>query len=302
MAEAWRALYPFEGRRLSVAGQSMHVVDVGPDTGLSQGTVVMLHGNPTWSFYYRDLIAALRPTHRCIAPDWIGCGLSDKPAADAYPYTLQSRVDELDAVMAALCPEGPLTLVVHDWGGMIGMGWAHTHAERVRRLVILNTGAFPLPADKTFPWPLALTRTGLGAQLVLRLNAFSAVAARVAFRRPVPEAVRAGFVAPYDSPAHRVATLRFVQDIPLRPSDPGHDLVAATGASLRRQHGDKPTLICWGAKDFVFDDAFLRVWQRELPSAEVHRFADAGHYVLQDEAEAITAHVQRFFAANPVDA
>lgn len=301
---AWRELYPYQGRHLDVAGHRLHVVDEGPADPARHAAaevVVMLHGNPTWSFYYRDLIAELAPDYRCIAPDWIGCGLSDKPAADAYPYTLASRIDELEAVLAVLVPTGPVTLVVHDWGGMIGMGWAHRHPERVVRFVILNTGAFPLPADKPFPWPLALTRTPLGALLVKNFNAFSGIAARVAFKKPVDPRARAGMVAPYDTPANRIATLRFVQDIPLRPGDPGYDIVAATGAALG-EHAGKPALICWGALDFVFDDAFLRQWQRAWPHAEVHRFADCGHYVLEDAGAAIRPKVRAFLQAHPLAA
>jgi haloalkane dehalogenase len=301
----WRALYPYAGVRVPHGPGALHVVDVGPlypgdvrDVGGGAEVVLMLHGNPTWSFYYRQLIAALQGRRRCIAVDWLGCGLSDKPAAADYPYTLEARVEELSAVLAARYPEGPLTLVVHDWGGMIGLAWAHRHPERVVRFVVLNTAAFPLPADKRLPWALRLTRTRLGAWLVLRGNAFAAVAARVAHERPLSPAARAGLLAPYDSPAHRIATLRFVQDIPLRPGDPGYDVVAATAEGLA-QHRDKPALIAWGAKDFVFDDAFLREWRRRWPQAEVHRFAEAGHYVLEDEGEAICALVSGFLDAHP---
>ncbi len=301
MSDDWRSLYPFAGRRLDVAGHQLHVVDEGPavGSGAGAGVVVCLHGNPTWSFYYRNLITSLSRDHRVIAPDWIGCGRSDKPAADAYPYTLQSRIAELDAVLAALAPDTPISLVVHDWGGMIGMGWAHQHPERVVRFVILNTGAFPLPADKPFPWPLGLVRTALGGWLVQRWNAFSGIAARVGFKQPVTAAVRAGYVAPYDTPAHRVATLRFVQDIPLRQSDPGYAIVEATGAGLG-QHADKAALICWGLQDFVFDAAFLRAWQRAWPDAEVHSYGDAGHYVLEDKGPEIVALVRDFFERHPL--
>lgn len=301
MTPDWRRLYPFESTWVEVAGQRLHAVDVGPDDAVGAGgTVLLLHGNPTWSFYYREVIAALRRDHRCIAPDWLGCGLSDKPAASAYPYTLAARIAELEAVVAARCPSGPLTLIVHDWGGMIGLGWAHRHPERVARFVICNTAAFPLPGDKALPWLLTLARTAVGAWLVLRANAFAGVAARVAFARPVEPAVRAGLVAPYDSAAHRVATLRFVQDIPLRPGDAGWDIVAATAEGLA-QHAGKPALVLWGAKDFVFDDAFLREWQRRWPHAQVRRFADAGHYVVEDARVEVVAEILAFLAAHPLE-
>ncbi|MEY3013752.1 MAG: hypothetical protein RIT45_2487 [Pseudomonadota bacterium] len=300
MSADWRAHYPFEPDFIDIGGQRLHLVDVGPgsprqpDETATGGVVVMLHGNPTWSFYYRELIGELRRDHRCIAPDWIGCGLSDKPGADAYPYTLESRVDELERVLAERYPEGPLTLVVHDWGGMIGTAWAHRHPERVQRFVVMNTAGFPMPEDKRFPAALALVRTGLGAWLVQQWNGFAGVAARVGFKKPVDPAIRAGFVAPYDTPAHRVATLRFVQDIPLAAGDPGYEIVAETGAALS-EHAGKPALICWGELDFVFDAPFLRAWQRVWPHAEVHAFPNAGHYVLEDEKATIVPMVRAFF-------
>jgi pimeloyl-ACP methyl ester carboxylesterase len=153
--------------------------------------VLMLHGNPTWSFYYRNLVLALRQRYRCIVPDHIGCGLSDKPADAEYDYRLRSRIEDLETLLAHLDLRQPLTLVVHDWGGMIGFAWAVRHPQRVTRTVILNTAAFPLPADKRMPAALSLVRdTALGAFLVRRFNAFSAIAARVAFRKPVTREVR----------------------------------------------------------------------------------------------------------------
>src|SRR5205823_3246531 len=110
--------------------------------------VVMLHGNPTWSFYYRNLVLSLRDSYRTIVPDHIGCGLSDKPDDSRYRYTLESRVTDLEALLEHLGVTCDITLVVHDWGGMIGLAYAVRHPERIRRLVILNTGAFHLPRTK----------------------------------------------------------------------------------------------------------------------------------------------------------
>jgi pimeloyl-ACP methyl ester carboxylesterase len=242
----------------------------------------MLHGNPTWSFYYRNLVLALRQRYRCIVPDHIGCGLSDKPADAEYDYRLRSRIEDLETLLAHLDLRQPLTLVVHDWGGMIGFAWAVRHPQRVTRTVILNTAAFPLPADKRMPAALSLVRdTALGAFLVRRFNAFSAIAARVAFRKPVTREVREAYTLPYDTPANRIATLRFVQDIPLQETDPGFDILLNTAEHLHLL-ADKPCLIAWGEKDFVFDAPFLNTWLRYYPHAMVRRFADCGHYVLED--------------------
>lgn len=290
MRDVPRHLYPFEPHwRDRGQGIRMHYVDEG------QGPpVLMLHGNPSWSLYYRNLVKALAGQRRCIVPDHVGMGKSDKPGEDAYPYTLQARIDDLTGLVDSLDLQEPLTLVVHDWGGMIGMAWAVQHPQRVAKLVILNTAAFGLPPGKAFPWQLALTRTPLGTLLVRGLNAFSAGATRMAMTRTrMSDELREAYTAPYDSWEERVATLRFVQDIPLRPGDPGYAIVEETKAKLGL-FAQTPALIGWGGKDFVFDDHFLAEWKRQLPHAQVVYLADAGHYVLEDAAEELIPQIQQF--------
>jgi haloalkane dehalogenase len=272
----------------------MHYVDEG------QGDpVVMVHGNPSWSFYYRDLISQLRSSHRVIAPDHIGCGRSDKPNDDHYDYTLSTRVADLGRLVDSLDLRD-ITLVVHDWGGMIGMAWAAQHPDRIAKLVVMNTAAFPLPAGKSFPASLALARTpGIGALLVRGANIFSRGAVRYCVtRRPMSKAVAAGYLEPYDSWAHRIAVHRFVQDIPLKESDRSYPIIKETGDALIHL-SDKPMLICWGLKDFVFDHQFLDEWVRRFPSAEVQRFEDCGHYILEDAGEEIIPLVRKFVGGRP---
>ena len=291
------ALFPFTPHYLDIDGQRMHYVDEG------EGEVVlMLHGNPSWSFLYRDLIRELKPDHRAVAPDHIGCGRSDKPDDGAYEYTLASRVADLSRLVEELDLRN-ITLVVHDWGGMIGMAWATEHADRVARLVVLNTAAFPLPPGKRFPAALALARVpGLGALLVRGANAFSRGAVRrCVTRRPMSDEVAAGYLEPYDSWARRIAIHRFVQDIPLRPGDRAYEILQRTADELDRLV-DIPLLICWGEMDFVFDGYFLDEWKRRFPAADVHRFPDCGHYVLEDAGEAIVPLVRRFLEAHPLEA
>ncbi|NIP17842.1 MAG: alpha/beta fold hydrolase [Xanthomonadales bacterium] len=269
----------------------MHYLDEGPRDA---PPVLMLHGNPTWSFYYRNLVLALRDRFRCIVPDHVGCGLSDKPGDADYAYRLERRIADLDRLMDHLALERPLSLVVHDWGGMIGFGWAAARPEAISRTVILNTAAFRMPADKKFPPALWFAgRTRPGALLVRALNAFSGIAAQVAFKKPVSREIRRCYTGPYDSWANRIATLRFVQDIPLRPSDPGYDILADTEAHLGEFAG-KPALLGWGERDFVFDRIFLRRWRELLPDAEVHAFADCGHYVLEDAGDALVRPIGDF--------
>ncbi|MCB1590569.1 MAG: alpha/beta fold hydrolase, partial [Xanthomonadales bacterium] len=158
--------YPFRGHFLDVRGQQMHYLDEGPaDSSLPP--VLMVHGNPTWSFYYRQLVLGLRPAQRCLVPDHIGMGWSSRPTKAEYGYQLADRVADLGAFIEQAVPSGPLDLIVHDWGGMIGMAWATRHPDLVERLVVMNTGAFQLPDAKSFPPSLRLARLPLlGALLV----------------------------------------------------------------------------------------------------------------------------------------
>jgi len=258
-----------------------------------------VHGNPSWSYYWRHLVLGLRDRYRVIVPDHVGMGLSDKPddgrtALPRYDYTLQSRVDDLTALLDHLAITGPLTLAVHDWGGMIGFGWALAHAAQVRRLIITNTAAFPLPTEKTMPWQIALGRDYvLGEWLIRGFNAFSAGAARFGVQRPMPAAVRRAYVAPYDSWANRIATVRFMQDIPLSPRDRAWPLLERVGAALP-SFADRPALIGWGLRDFVFDQHFLARFRTDLPGAEVLAFEDAGHYVLEDSHARLVPAIRRF--------
>ncbi|MCD7099587.1 alpha/beta fold hydrolase [Stenotrophomonas sp. MMGLT7] len=295
--------YPFTPQRFDVRpGIAMSYLDEGPRDG---EVVVMLHGNPSWSYYWRTLVSGLSDRYRCIVPDHVGMGLSDKPddrptAAPRYDYTLQSRVDDLAALLDHLGIDGPMTLAVHDWGGMIGFGWALAHADQVKRLVILNTAAFPMPAAKAMPWQIALGRDYFVGELVIRgFNAFSAGASWLGVQRRMPADVRRAYVAPYDSWRSRISTVRFMQDIPLAPGDAAWPLLEAAGEALP-SFADRPAFVGWGLKDFVFDRHFLERFRADLPQAEVHAFDDAGHYVLEDKHEVLVPQIRAFLDRHPL--
>jgi haloalkane dehalogenase len=300
--------YPFTPRRIEIRpGIWMSYLDEGgkPVEGRDADVVVMLHGNPSWSYYWRHLVLGLRDSHRCIVPDHIGMGLSDKPddAADAsprYDYTLQSRVDDLTTLLDRLGITGPVTLAVHDWGGMIGFGWALTHMPQVKRLVILNTAAFPLPAAKAMPWQLSLGRDSrVGGFLIRGLNLFARGAAWLGTERRLPAAVRRAYIAPYASWRNAIGTLRFMQDIPLREGDPAWSLVAEAGRRLH-EFAHPPAFIGWGLRDFVFDRHCLDGFRSALPRAEVQAFEDANHYVLEDKHEVLVPAIRAFLERHPL--
>lgn len=280
--------YPFASHRFDRGGVRLHYVDEG-----SGPPVLFVHGNPSWSYLWRWPILTLRDRFRCVAPDHVGMGLSDKPGEDRYAYTLASRVDDLDALVEHLiaergAPDRGWTLAMHDWGGPIGAAWAARHPERVARLVVLNSAAFPNPHGERVRVPLrvpfrVLRETRLGERLFLRHNLFARLATLppLGVRRPMPRAVRAAFLAPTADPANRRAIQRFVQDVPLRPGDPAWPLLHDAGEALAAL-AHLPVLIGWGLRDVVLDRAMLDEWRRRFPAARTHAYEDAGHYVLED--------------------
>lgn len=290
--------YPFTGHTLDLDGLSYHYLDEG-----AGDPVVMVHGNPSWSIYYRNLVLALRGSYRCIVPDHIGCGLSDKPGDDRYDYTLSRRIDDLERLIDHLGITGKITLVLHDWGGMIGMGYAARHPERIGRLVLLNTAAFHMPKGKIFPIGLKICRdTALGTLLVRGFNAFSVGASKVGCKKhPMSEELQLAYRSPYNSWANRIATLRFVQDIPLNPGDRNFDLVSEIAASLPR-FSELPVAIFWGELDFVFDTSFLAEWVRRFPKAKLQSYPQGGHYILEDMKEEVVPLIADFMKGTRPDA
>ncbi|MDX6769369.1 MAG: alpha/beta fold hydrolase [Elusimicrobiota bacterium] len=294
---AWKAAYPFTGRRIDLGGYAMHYLDEGKGE-----TVVFVHGNPTWSFYFREAIKHLRSSHRCLAPDHVGMGLSDRPGDRAYRYTLESRIADLETLITRVAPTGPVSLVLHDWGGMIGMGWAVRHPERVARVAAFNTSCFRLPPGKRFPAGLAFLRGPLGALAIRGLGAGRrAVLRTCTARRVLAPEVAAGYLEPLDGWREARAAHRFVQDIPLSPRDRSWAVVADIEARLGALK-DKPVLLPWGLKDWVFDEDFLAGWVERFPKAVVKRFPDCGHLLLEDAPERVVPLLADFLAGKTVAA
>lgn len=279
--------YPFQPRTFRTPrGAAMSFVDEGPR---SDEAVLLLHGNPTWSFFYRDLIRDLAATQRCIAPDHIGMGLSEKP--ENYDYRLETRVADIEALVASLGLKR-IRLVVHDWGGAIGFGFATRHPELIERIVILNTSAF---VSDRIPGRIAVCRAaGLGALLVRGLNGFAWPATWMAMHaRRLSGEEKRGYLFPYGSWADRVAIHQFVRDIPMEPTHPTRATLQAVETALPRLNA-VPKLIVWGGRDFCFNDHFLARWREIYPQAAVERLAEAGHYVLDDGGAAARDRVRRF--------
>jgi haloalkane dehalogenase len=305
---SWAAEYPFTSRFVEVerhpdetgaAGHHpsaprpvLHYLDEGPR---GAPVLVFFHGNPTWSFYWRNLIKGLRDRYRCIAIDHLGMGLSDRPQLDRF--LLEGHVDRAVAVLAAvLGAEGVdrFSVIGHDWGGCIAAGVAGRLPEQVESIVWMNTAAF---LSKDIPFSIAICRIPVfGALAVRGFNAFAGVAtwrAMAKHERMTPT-VKAGLLAPYGNWHDRIATLRFVEDIPLDRSHPSYGELARIEKNLTLLK-NKPVALFWGDDDFCFTPAFRQRFEKEFPSAEVHAWADCGHYVVEDAPERVLPLLARFF-------
>ncbi|MGJ8654403.1 MAG: alpha/beta fold hydrolase [Opitutaceae bacterium] len=268
-----RIEYPYDGNTIDLSsGAAMHYLDegVGP-------VVLMLHGNPTWSFYYRNLVNTLvEKGFRCIVPDHIGCGLSDKPKD--YQYTLDQRINDVAQLIDHLGIE-KFDLVVHDWGGAIGCGLAGRRPEAVDKIVLLNTAAY---LSKRIPWRIASIKVPVIGEFVIRaMNGFAGPAAIMSVKTPLTDRVKRGMLWPYRSWADRVAVWNFVKDIPLCKKHRSYETLAVVESNLSKL-ADKKIQIVWGGKDFCFNMHFYKRWQSIFPNAEQCLFSQHGHYILED--------------------
>lgn len=280
-----RELYPFEPKRFATGHGVMSYLDEGS----GDEAIVMVHGNPTWSFYYRNLVLALRGRIRCIVPDHIGCGLSDKP--QDFDYTLPNHIANLTALLEKLGLRR-IHLIVHDWGGPIGLGALLPQAEKLGQVVILNTAAF---ADSVIPWRIRFCRAPVIGELVVRgFNGFAWPATWMSVAKPLSANVKAGYLFPYDNWTNRIATHRFVVDIPSGQGT-ATDTALETIESMLPLLRQKRVQIIWGGRDFCFNRHYFDRWRGFLPSAAATYWEDAGHYVLEDRSEeclaVITQHI-----------
>ncbi len=282
------AEYPFSPKSFPTRdGHVMSYLDEG------QGPVlVLLHGNPSWSYLYRNVVSLLSGQYRVIVPDHIGCGFFEKPAA--FSYRLQDHIDNIEDLLAHLHIEH-CVLGMHDWGGAIGMGWATRFPEKIKGFVVFNTAAFRSPR---IPLRINICRIPLLGQLLVQgFNGFARGAVYMAVVKKMPQNIAKAFVTPYNNWQNRIATHRFITDIPLKPSHPSYAALQKLEEGLADVQ-DKPMIIFWGGKDFCFNDSFYEEWQRRFPQADCHYYAHAGHYVLEDAFGEIKDPLQKFLGQN----
>jgi haloalkane dehalogenase len=279
--------WPFEPRFFDADAGRLHYVDEGPRDGRP---VVMLHGNPTWAYLYRRFVPALTAAgHRAIAVDLLGFGRSDKPA-DAGAYAIDRHAARLAHLLDSL-ELHDACLVVHDWGGPIGLPWAVRHPDRVTRLMILNTFAPRLPGPMGKGATLRMLRTrGLGEMIATvraGLTEDFLFKAGVEHRDRLGRDAKDAYRAPHPDRASRAGVIAFPRQVPLSDDTPVAALTRATEAALRREFASRPVRICWGMRDVLFGEEVLSLWTETLPGATVRRIEDAGHFVQEDAHEQV---------------
>ena len=283
-ADGWvdRTAYPFESHFFETPAGRLHFVDEGDGS-----PVVMVHGNPTWSFLYRDLIKRLSPGHRCIAVDHLGFGLSDKPRG--WSYLPQDHAANLEALIDAL-ELLDITLVVQDWGGPIGLSYAVAHPDNVARIVLMNTWSWPVSRDPYYIAFSGFMGGPIGRTLIRRYNFFAGTMMRRLFgdKTRLTPAAHAQYLRALPTPADREGCLVLPKQI-----------VAASPWLGRLWSGmpalaGKPVLIVWGMKDIAFRGKELRRWEVAFPEAHVVRLATVGHFVQEEAPDELAQAVGSF--------
>ncbi len=278
--------YPFASNTLALkSGHNLNYVDEG---NKDAPVIIMLHGNPTWSFYYRNLVKTLKSDYRVIVPDHIGCGLSDKP--QDYSYRLEDHISNVLELISNLGLT-KYSLVVHDWGGAIGFGVATRNPKAVEKIAALNTGAF---RSQEIPSSISICRLPfIGEKIVRHFNGFAFPATFMAVKKPLSKEVKAGFLLPYNNYKNRIATAKFVLDIPLEEDHPSYQTLKNVEEGL--VNIKCPIKLFWGEKDFCFTMNFHNRFKDFFPKAESKTYPYAGHYVLEDAKDEILGDIQTFF-------
>ncbi len=257
------------------AGRTWHILDNGVEDAAL--TLLCVHGNPSWSFLWRNVLAGAPAGVRVIAVDQLDMGFSERTGT---LRRLATRIDDLDQLTDELGVDGPVVTVAHDWGGPISLGWGRRHLEQLRGVVLLNT-AVHQPAGSPAPAAIRAVRTrGLLRRITVDTSAFIVGAVEMSRPRLAPD-VRRGFLAPYRSRQRREAIQDFVEDIPLDPSHPSAESLDEIAEGLV-DFAAIPALLLWGPKDKVFSDLYLHDFEARLPHADVHRFPGASHFVSED--------------------
>jgi cis-3-alkyl-4-acyloxetan-2-one decarboxylase len=291
--ETFEGLYPFTPHYYSRQGLDIHYVDEG-----SGEPIVMVHGDPTWGFLYRNFIPALSQHHRCIVPDQMGMGKSAVPQGRSL-YRLEQHCANLEALLLHLDLHD-ITLILHDWGGPVGLGFATRHPERIKRLILMNTWAFAPWPGGAFPRLLDIIRSERGEAFVLRKNGYlePALVGTTYYSEKLTHAIMEAYRAPFPTPESRLAMLCWSRDIPVQETDVSYTEMKRIEDGLP-QFSETPVLLVWGMQDPVIPPSILHRWQQLYPRATTHEIEDASHFLQEDAPERIVPWIETFLKANP---
>lgn len=274
--------YPFASQFLKIDEKNkLHFIDQG-----NGPVIVMLHGNPTWSFFYRNLIKDLSKTHRVIVPDHIGCGLSSKP--ENYDYTLKNHIDNVEKLLKHLNID-KFSIIVHDWGGAIGMGVATRNPTRIEKIVAMNTACF---TSTDIPFRINILRNDIGEWMIRSMNAFAYPATFMAVSKKLNPIIKKGFLLPYNNFQNRIATAKFVRDIPMNKNHQTYPELKKIEDHLSEINA--PVLLLWGEKDFCFNMNFFNRWKEFFPKAKAISYPDGSHYLLEDKYPEVSKEISTF--------
>lgn len=277
--------YPFESNYLATDAGRVHYVDEGEGE-----TLLMLHGNPTWSFLNRHLIRGLSDEYRCVAPDYLGFGLSEKPRHWSYRPRAHTRV--IDELIESL-ELTDVTLCLQDWGGPIGVDYATRRPDNVSGFVVMNTAAWPLADNWRVQAFSRVAGSRVGQGLDRRYNAAVDWVMPRAFgdRSQLTPAIHDHYRAPFADPADRRGASIFAREL-LGSTD----WLSALW-ERRRLIADKPAIICWGMQGPLFGRSALGRWQALFPTARTAEFDDAGHFVQEEAGVEMVPEIERFMVS-----
>jgi haloalkane dehalogenase len=276
-----KEMYPFKSNYFDLDGVKMHYVDEG-----SGDPIIFLHGNPGWSFEYREIIKSLSSTNRCIAPDYIGFGLSDKP--EYFSYLPEDHAKNLNRLLESLDLQN-VTLVVNDWGGPIGLSYALANPERIKKLVILNTWLWPVENEKHYQKFSSFMGGFLGRFLVKNFNFFAKSFLKKVYGDPdklTPE-IHRHYYMPFKERKHRKPTYIFPREI-----------IGSTDYLTRLWEqkdkiADIETVFIWGMKDIAFREKELNYWLDNMNNTRVIKLDSVGHFPQEEAPGVIIEELQQ---------
>lgn len=280
--ETFDGSFPFKPNFKNINGFEMHYIDEG------KGEVILCHhGMPTWSYLYREFIKELAKDHRIIVPDAMGFGKSDVP--QDKPYLMEQHVDNLAKLVFDL-DLSDITLVVQDWGGPIGLGFAVDHPERIKRLVIMNT-SIGVMKEGSKPWYHAMEKMGKYVEFIK--NTSNIIKMGMYRKEKITKSLLNAYAAPFPSDGYYVGALAWPKDIPVGDSHPSAKIMRHVRENLEILK-DKSKILIWGMKDPIFLPWVIDWWSKIYPGIETHRIENASHFLQEDSPEEIILHIKDF--------